>query len=303
MMNEFKSGFVSLIGRPNVGKSTLMNYLVGEKIAIVSKKPQTTRNKITSILTTAGYQMVFIDTPGIHEPKTKLGQYMVKSAGNALTGVDVIMFLVEPTPTVTPGDEAIIKMLPKNAKVILVINKSDTVKKPDILLTIDSYNKKMQEGKKIQEIVPISALTGENTEALLEVVSKNLPAGPKYFPDDMITDQPERQIAAEMVREGALTFLQEEIPHGIAVEVMSMKRRKGTKGTALVDLDATIYCERESHKAIVIGKGGAMLKKIGARARRDLELLLDTPINLQLWVKVRKRWRDNDSILLDLGYS
>ena len=300
MMNKtaFRSGFVSLVGRPNVGKSTLMNQLVGEKIAIVSKRPQTTRNKIRSILTQPDYQIVFIDTPGLHEPRTKLGNYMVKSAQNALSGVDLVLYLVEPTPKVLPGDEAILEMLPQDSKVMLVINKADAVKKPEILLTIDAYAK---HGKNFPfcEIIPISALTGENSEALLNSMQNYLPPGPKYFPDDMITDQPERQITAELVREKALHFLQEEIPHGIAVEISAMKKRK--KGE-LVDVDATIFCERDSHKAIVIGKGGAMLRKIGAAARRDIERLLGSPVNLQLWVKPRKRWRDSDFALRDLGY-
>jgi len=272
-----------------------MNLLVGEKIAIVSNRPQTTRNKIRSILTGEDYQIVFIDTPGLHKPRTKLGSYMIKSAQNALSGVDMVLYLVEPTPKVPAGDEDVLKMLPADAKVMLVINKADTVKKPDILLTIAAYAEKFP----FCEIVPISALTGENTEALLTAVKQYLQPGPMYFPDDMVTDQPERQIAAEMIREKALTFLQEEIPHGIAVEIASMKKRPKAE---LVDVDAAIYCERESHKAIVIGKGGAMLKKIGAAARRDMEKLLGSPINLQLWVKVRKRWRDNDFILRDLGY-
>jgi len=293
MMNKFKSGFVSLIGRPNVGKSTLMNTLVGEKIAIVSNRPQTTRNMIRSILTEPDYQIIFIDTPGLHKPRTKLGNYMLKSAQSSLGGVDVILYLVEPGSP--EREEENLAMLPKNANVILVINKADTVKKPEILLTIDAFSKKYD----FCEIVPISALSGDNTEALLAAIGKYLNPGPKYFPEDMITDQPERQIIAEMIREKALTFLQEEIPHGIAVEIMSMKKRN--KGE-LVDVEATVYCERESHKPILIGKKGVMLKKIGATARKDIELLLGSPINLQLWVKVRKRWRDNDMILRDLGY-
>ena len=295
--NDFKSGFVSIIGRPNVGKSTLMNHFVGEKIAIVSNRPQTTRNKIRSILTGEGYQIVFIDTPGMHKPKTKLGNYMMKSAQNAIGGVDIILFLVEPTSKVTPGDEDILQLLPKDAKVILVINKADTVKKPDILLSIEAYADKYP----FCEIVPISALVGDNTDALLTAIHKYLQVGPMYFPDDMITDQPERQIVGEIIREKALTFLQEEIPHGTAVEILSMKKRVKGKND-LVDVEATLYCERESHKSIVIGKGGAMLKKIGASARYDIERLLGSPINLQIWVKVRKKWRDNDMILRDLGY-
>ena len=293
MTSEFKSGFISIIGRPNVGKSTLMNYLIGEKIAIVSNRPQTTRNKIRSILTGHDYQIVFIDTPGLHKPKTKLGDFMVKSAQDALSGVDVVLLLVEPKG---PGSDDILAMLPKDANVILVINKSDTVKKPEILLTIEAYAEKFP----FSEIIPISALTGENTEDLLKCLIKYMPQGPKYFPDDMITDQPERQIAAEIIREKGLTFLQEEIPHGLAVEIISMKKRKKSD---LVDVEATLYCERDSHKSIVIGKNGAMLKKIGAASRKDVEALLGSPINLQLWVKVRKRWRDNEVILRSLGYN
>ena len=299
MNNDFKSGFVSLVGRPNVGKSTLMNHLVGEKIAIVTNRPQTTRNKITSILTQESYQIVFIDTPGLHQPKNKLGNFMVTSAKNALSGVDLVLYLVEPTAAkIPPGDISILAMLPQTAQVILVINKADTVKKPEILLTIDAYSK-AEKKFDFLEIVPISALTGENTDSLLSTIEKYLEPGPKYFPDDMITDQPERQIVAEMIREKALTFLQEEIPHGVAVEIVSMKARKKAD---MFDIDATIYCERESHKAIVIGKAGVMLKKIGQAARHDIERLLASKINLQLWVKVRKRWRDNDFILRDLGY-
>ena len=300
-MKQFKSGFVSLIGRPNVGKSSLMNLLVGEKIAIVSNRPQTTRNKIRSILTGEDFQIIFIDTPGLHNPKNKLGDYMVKSAKNALGGVDVVLYLVEPAAKIMPGDEAILSMLPppdalkENAKVMLVINKVDTVKKPEILLCIEAYAEKYP----FCEIIPISALTGDNTDALINTVVQYLQPGVKYFPDDMITDQPERQIVAEMIREKVLIFLQEEIPHGTAVEITSMKKRKNSD---LLDVDATIFCERDTHKAIIIGKSGAMLKKIGVLARKDIEALLASPINLQLWVKVRKRWRDNDFALRDLGY-
>ena len=298
-MKQFKSGFVSLVGRPNVGKSTLMNHLVGEKIAIVSNRPQTTRNKIRSILSGEDYQIVFIDTPGMHKPKNKLGDYMLKSAQNALGAVDIILYLVEPRAKVGAGDEAILPMLPKpgaeDCKVILLINKVDTVKKPEILLCIEAYAEKYP----FCDIVPISALSGENTDELMTLLVSYLQPGPMYFPDDMITDQPERQIASELIREKALTFLQDEIPHGTAVEITAMKKRKGSD---LVDVEATIFCERDTHKAIIIGKGGAMLKKIGALARKDIESLLASPINLQLWVKVRKRWRDSDFALRDLGY-
>lgn len=281
-----------------MGKSTLMNAFVGEKIAIVSNRPQTTRNRIRSILTEEDYQIVFIDTPGLHSPKTKLGSYMVKSAKSSLSGVDVILYLVEPTAKIPTADESILEMLAaldKSAKIILAINKSDTISKPDILLTINAYSKRFN----FCDIVPVSALKQDNVKTLLKTAVQYLPIGPKYFPDDMITDQPERQIAAEMIREKTLRFLQDEIPHGIAVEIASMKKRPKRP---LVDTQATIYCERETHKAIIIGKGGEMLKKIASAARHDIERLLDTPLNLQIWVKVRKHWRDNDLMLRNFGY-
>ncbi len=296
LANKFYSGFVSLIGRPNVGKSTLMNCLIGEKIAIMSPKPQTTRNKIQSILTKDDFQVVFIDTPGIHKPKHKLGNYMVKAAQTTFGEVDAILMLIEPAPKVLPADENIIEML-KGTKtpVILIINKVDTVGKDRILEVTDMYRKLYD----FKEIVPVSALNGENTERLLEVIKKYLPEGPQYFPEDMVTDQPERQIASEIIREKALRFLQDEIPHGIAVEIMGMKKRENRD---LVDVEATIFCERDSHKGIIIGKQGAMLKKIGAAARSDIEALLGSPINLQLWVKVKKDWRDSDFLLKNFGY-
>ena len=294
---EFYSGFVSLVGRPNVGKSTLMNVFVGEKVSIVSKRPQTTRNEIRGILTQENFQVVFVDTPGMHKPQNKLGEFMIKSIKNALGGVDVILYLVEPTPDVPAAEESMIEFLAKtvNSKVILVINKADKVDKPDILRTIEAYSARYP----FAEIVPVSAIKADNTDALLNVIRKYLPEGPKYFPEDMITDQPERQIVAEMVREKALRLLQKEVPHGIAVEVTKMKDRHKAD---LIDIEATIYCESESHKPIVIGKGGEMLKKIGTSARASIESLLGSPVNLQLWVKFRKRWRDNDNYLRNLGY-
>jgi len=295
-MSNFHSGFVPLIGRPNVGKSTLMNLFIGEKISIVTNKPQTTRNKIRCILTRDDYQIIFIDTPGMHTPQTKLGDYMMKSASSSLNEVDAIIYMVEPRAKIHPGDTMILEQLKKvKSPVFLAINKIDQAEKPELLKVIDEYNKLYD----FKEIIPISALRAESTDELLNSIRKILPEGPQFFPDDMITDSPERVIAAEIIREKALTFLQEEIPHGIAVEIISMKKRP--KGD-LVDVEATVYCERESHKSIVIGKGGAMLKKIGATSRKDMEALLGSPINLQLWVKVRKRWRDNDFILRDLGY-
>ncbi|MEY8321277.1 GTPase Era [Lachnospiraceae bacterium 46-61] len=296
MQKKFQSGFVSLVGRPNVGKSTLMNHFIGEKIAIISNKPQTTRNKITSILTRQNFQCIFIDTPGIHKPKHKLGEYMVKSAENALNEIDIILMLIEPTEKVLEKDKYVIEYL-KNVKtpVILVINKIDTIEKQKLLQIIDNYRSLYD----FAEVVPISAIKGQNTEELLKVIQKYLPEGPQYFPEDMVTDQPERQIVSEIIREKTLHLLQDEIPHGIAVEIMSMKKRADKD---LVDIQATIYCEKESHKGIVIGKQGSMLKKIGSRSRTDVERLLGSPIYLQLWVKVKKDWRDSDFLLKNFGY-
>jgi GTP-binding protein Era len=296
MSKTFHSGFVSLIGRPNVGKSTLMNCIIGEKIAIMSSKPQTTRNQIQSILTTDDFQIVFIDTPGIHKPKSKLGNYMVKSAETTFGNVDVILYLIEPFEKIKDSDMAILdKLKGTKTPVFLIINKIDTVEKPELLRVIDAYRKQFD----FAEIIPISALKGSNKDILLEAVSKYLPEGPKYFPEDMITDQPERQIVAELIREKALKLLQEEIPHGIAIEITSMKKRDKSD---MVDIEATIYCERESHKGIIIGKQGTMLKKIGSNARYDIERLLGSPVNLQLWIKVKKDWRDSDFLLKNFGY-
>lgn len=296
MSNKFHSGFVSLIGRPNVGKSTLMNCIIGEKIAIMSGKPQTTRNQIQSILTTKDYQIIFIDTPGIHKPKSKLGSYMVKSAETTFANVDVILYLIEPFEKIKDSDMAILeKLRGTKTPVFLIINKIDTVNKPELLKVIDAYSKKFD----FAEIIPVSALNGSNKDTLLDNVSSYLPEGPKYFPEDMITDQPERQLVAELIREKGLKLLQEEIPHGIAVEITSMKQREKSD---MVDIEATIYCERESHKGIIIGKQGTMLKKIGSNARYDIERLLGNPVNLQLWVKVKKDWRDSDFLLKNFGY-
>lgn len=296
MAKKFYSGFVSLVGRPNVGKSTLMNRLIGEKIAIISNKPQTTRNRVQSILTKDDFQIVFIDTPGIHKPRHKLGEFMVKSAETTLNEVDAVLMLIEPADRVLEADRLIIEKFSKiKSPVILVINKVDSTDKERVFKVIDNYRKLYD----FAEIVPISALEGTNTDELLEVIKKYLPEGPQYFPSDMITDQPERQIAAEIIREKALRLLQEEIPHGIAVEIMEMKKRP--EGN-MVDVRATIYCEKDSHKGIIIGKHGAMLKKIGTNAREDIQKLLSSPIYLDLWVKVKKDWRDNDFLLKNFGY-
>ncbi len=296
MADKFYSGFVSLVGRPNVGKSTLMNRLIGEKIAIISNKPQTTRNRVQSILTKDDFQIVFIDTPGIHRPRHKLGEYMVKSAETTLNEVDAVLMLIEPTDKILEADRLIIEKFAKvKSPVILVINKIDTVERERVFKVIDEYRKLYD----FAEIVPISAFEGTNTDELLSVIRKYLPEGPQYFPSDMVTDQPERQIASEIIREKALRLLEDEIPHGIAVEITEMKKRK--EGN-LVDVRATIFCEKDSHKGIIIGKHGDMLKKIGTKARGDIERLLGSPIYLELWVKVKKDWRDSDFLLKNFGY-
>ena len=298
----FKSGFVSLTGRPNVGKSTLMNALLGEKVAIISNKPQTTRTKITGVLTRPGCQIVFIDTPGIHRPKHKLGERMVRAAYSGMGDADVVLYLVEPHEKIGRGDADILAKLGKRGgKVFLIINKIDTVEKPQLLSVIDAYrNAANSEGFEFAEIIPISAVNGENLDRLTDSVIEHLPHGPRYFPDDVLTDQPERVLAAELVREKLLHLLEEEIPHGIAVDIAAFKPRE-TKN--ILDIEATIICERESHKGIVIGKGGSVLKETGKRARLDMERLFGQPVNLQLWVKVRKDWRDSDIHLRSFGYS
>lgn len=290
-----KAGFVTLIGRPNVGKSTLMNRLIGQKIAITSNKPQTTRNRIQTVLTRPEGQIVFLDTPGIHKAKNKLGDYMVRAAERTLEEVDVILWLVEPTNYIGAGERHIIEQLKKvKTPVILVINKTDTVKKEAIFAFIDVYRRELD----FQEIVPVSALKGNNTEELVRCIFDYLPYGPAFYDEDTITDQPMRQIVAELIREKALRLLQEEIPHGVAVTVESMKE----KGN-ICHIEATIVCERESHKGIIIGKGGSMLKKIGSLARPEMEELLEMQVNLQLWVKVKKDWRDSDYLLKNFGYN
>lgn len=300
MDNSFKSGFVTLIGRPNVGKSTLMNQLIGQKIAITSNKPQTTRNRIQTVYTSEEGQIVFVDTPGIHKAKNKLGDYMVKVAERTLTEVDVILWLVEPTTYIGTGEQHIIEQLKRTkTPVILVINKTDTVKKEEVLTYIDAYRKEMD----FAEIVPVSALKGDNTEVLISCIMKYLPYGPAFYDEDTITDQPERQIVAELIREKALRCLEDEIPHGIAVTIESMKYRKGTQKKQIADIEATIICERESHKGIIIGKQGNMLKKIGSKARPEIEDMLECKVNLQLWVKVRKDWRDSDLYMKNFGYN
>lgn len=295
MNDQHKSGFVTLIGRPNVGKSTLMNSLIGQKIAITSHKPQTTRNRIQTVYTSEEGQIVFVDTPGIHKAKNKLGDYMVNIAERTLKEVDVILWLVEPTNYIGAGEQHIMEQLRRvNIPVILVINKIDTVKKEELFGFIDTYRKEMD----FDEIVPVSALKKDNTDELIKCIMKYLPYGPAFYDEDTITDQPQRQIVAEMIREKALRSLEEEIPHGIAVTIEKMKWRGN-----IVDIEATIICERDSHKGIIIGKQGSMLKKIGSNARRDIENMLESKVNLQLWVKVKKDWRDSDFLLKNFGYN
>ena len=291
-----KSGFATLIGRPNVGKSTLMNRLIGQKIAITSNKPQTTRNRIQTVYTCGEGQIVFLDTPGIHKAKNKLGEYMVNVAERTLREVDVVLWLVEPTTFIGAGERHIAEQLAKaKTPVILVINKTDTVKREEILLFIDTYRKLYD----FDEIVPVSALNGDNTDTLIEQIFKYLPYGPRFYDEDTVTDQPMRQIVAELIREKALRCLSDEIPHGIAVAIDKMKERSGGK---VCDIDATIICEKDSHKGIIIGKQGAMLKKIGSAARYEIERMMEMKVNLQLWVKVKKDWRDSDFLIKNFGY-
>ncbi len=293
-MEQKKSGFVSIIGRPNVGKSTLMNQIIGQKVAITSNKPQTTRNRIQTVYTDDVMQIVFVDTPGIHKSKNKLGDYMVNAAKSTLNEADVILWLVEPTDYIGAGEKSIIENLKQvKTPIILVINKIDTVKKEELLHIIDTYRKELQ----FAEVVPVSALKGNNTDTLLECIGKYLPYGPWFYDSDTLTDQPERQIVAELIREKALRCLEDEIPHGIAVAIDTMKFSK-----KMADIEATIVCERDSHKGIIIGKGGQMLKKIGSLARADIERMLDMKVNLKIWVKVKKDWRDSDFMLKNFGF-
>lgn len=296
MREDFKSGFAAIIGRPNVGKSTLMNHLIGQKIAITSRKPQTTRNRIQTVYTDEQGQIVFLDTPGIHKAKNKLGEYMVNVAQRTFKDADVVLWLVEASTYVGSGERHIAEQL-KTCKlpVILVINKVDTVKKEEVPSFIQAYRNLYD----FAEIVPVSALRSQNLDTLLECIFKYLPYGPQFYDEDTVTDQPQRQIVAEMIREKALRTLDEEIPHGIAVTIDRMKERPDGK---IVDIDATIICERDSHKGIIIGKQGAMLKKIGSAARYEIENMLEQKVNLKVWVKVKKDWRDSDYLIKNFGY-
>ena len=291
--NQFLSGFAAIVGRPNVGKSTMMNAMVGEKVAIVSSRPQTTRNRIMGVATEKDHQIVFLDTPGLHKPRTKLGEYMVKSVQDAMDGIDVLLVLVD-VSDVGPQDRAIVEeMADRKVKKILVLNKTDIVDEAKLMATIQSFA-----GSRYDAIVPISARSGKGMDELRRLIVSYLPQGPKYFPDDMMTDQPERLICAEIIREKALLHLREEVPHGVGVEMMRIQKLS----EHMTEIHATIYCERASHKGIIIGKQGAMLRTIGQEARRDIENLLGTRINLQLWVKVREDWRNRMDDLRTLGY-
>jgi GTP-binding protein Era len=290
---EFRSGFITIVGRPIVGKSTLMNALVGEKVAIVSNRPQTTRNRIMGVMTKENSQMVFLDTPGIHNPRTRLGEYMMQSVRDAMDGMDGVLVLVDATQ-VGEHDRTIVKdMAAKKVPKILALNKIDMIAKEKLLTLIASFADCGYDA-----IVPISAMTGDGLSELTDALVAKLPVGPKYFPDDMMTDQPERLICAEIIREKALLHLREEVPHGIGVEMMRIQKLSDN----MTEIHATIYCERASHKGIIIGKQGSMLRTIGAESRRDIENLLGTRINLQLWVKIREDWRNRMDDLRTLGY-
>lgn len=295
MKDNYKAGFVSIIGRPNVGKSTLMNHIIGQKIAITSSKPQTTRNRIQTVYTCDDGQIVFVDTPGIHKAKNKLGDYMVNTAYGSMNGVDVLLWLVEPTTYIGAGEKSILEQI-KKAKLptILVINKIDTVKKAEILPVIDTYSKEYD----FEQIIPVSAKKGEGISELVNNIMKYLPYGQPFYDEDTITDQPERQIVAEMIREKVLRSMGDEIPHGVAVAIDSLKYEG-----KMCNIDATIICERDSHKGMIIGKHGSKLKEIGSLARVDIEDMLDCKVFLQLWVKVKKDWRDSDFLLKNFGYN
>ncbi|MCQ2543805.1 MAG: GTPase Era [Lachnospiraceae bacterium] len=294
MTNKTKSGFISIIGRPNVGKSTLMNKIIGQKIAITSNKPQTTRTKISTVYTKGDVQMVFVDTPGLHKAKNKLGENMVSTAKRTFNESDVCLYLVEADTFIGEQDENILSLLRTvDIPIILVINKVDRVDKVKIIEVINTYKDKVN----FAEIVPISAKTGKNTDTLLSVIEQYLPEGPFFYDPDTLTDQPERQIVSEIIREKGLRLLGDEIPHGIAVCIDSMKFNKN-----IVEIQATIVCERDSHKGMIIGKGGSKIKEIGTMARGDIEKMLGKKVNLQLFVKTKENWRDSDFLLKNFGF-
>lgn len=291
----FKSGFVTIVGRPNVGKSTLINQIMGEKLAIVSNKPQTTRNNMQTILSGKNHQIVFVDTPGIHKPKHKLGEFMVNSAKESIKEVDLVLFLINPCDEIGRGDQFILEALKEQkAPVFLVVNKVDENTHEKVAKTLEMYSKEYS----FKELVPISALKGKNVDTLINLMIENMPEGPQYYPEDMITDAQERFIVSEIVREKALRNLRDEVPHGIAVDIIQMKQSE--RGTYHIEVD--LICEKDSHKGIIIGKNGTSLKKIGETARYEIERFLHEKVNLKIWVKVRKEWRDNGLLLKELGY-
>ena len=294
-MEKFKSGFVAIVGRTNVGKSSILNDMVGQKVAVVVNKPQTTRTAIKAIVNRENSQIIFIDTPGVHKPKTKLGETMLETAYEIAEDVDIILFIVDCSKKeITKGDRIILEKIKEiNRKTILILNKIDLIQKEDILKVIDMYRKKYE----FEEIIPISALNNKGVTTILDAIEKNLKPGPAYYDIDEYTDQTSRQLVEEVIREKALKFLSEEVPHGIYIEVEKMKLRNTTKGEEIYDVDATIYCLRNSHKGIIIGKNGAMLKRIVTSARMELEKMLGTKLNLKVWVKVKEDWQDKDSIV------
>lgn len=295
MNNEFRSGYVAIVGRPNVGKSTILNKLVGQKIAIISPKPQTTRNKILGIMHGDGFQAVFLDTPGYHKPRTKLGENMIKEVRETIVDADLVMVVAEPSGEVLKSEQEIISGL-GGIPAILVINKIDSVKKEEILSVIASYSSLYD----FKAVVPVSARNGENMDELISVIKENLPEGPMYYPDDMVTDQQEKEIVAELIREKMLKCLRDEIPHGTAVEIVKMKQNLSEKGE-IYNISANIYCEKNSHKGIIIGKNGQTLKEIGSKARIDCEKMLDAKVYLELWVKVKDDWRNSNNLMKELG--
>lgn len=297
MDNNFKSGYVGIVGRPNVGKSTLLNYMVGQKIAIISDKPQTTRNKILAIMSDDDAQVVFLDTPGFHKPKNKLGENMIKAVNETVDEVDLLLMVIEPNDEPRENELEIIEKL-GNTPAILVINKVDAVQKDLILPVIAKYSSLHN----FKEIIPISAKTGYGIEELKKVIKENLSDGPMYYPEEMVTDQQERQIVAEIIREKMLNLLDKEVPHGVAIEIIKMKSRE-KDGGIIYDISANIYCEKDSHKGIIIGAGGKTLKRIGTLAREECENMLESKVFLELWVKVKKDWRNSNNLMREIGLS
>ncbi len=299
-MTETKSAFIAIVGKPNVGKSSLLNRLVGEKVAIVSNKPQTTRTRITGVLTREGCQLVFIDTPGLHKPKTALSQYMVKQVNDSVADVDLAVLVVEPQGPLTKAEVELIESFRRlHLPAVAVLNKIDALEEKELLIPKMAA---LSEAYDFDQIVPVSALTGEGCDLLLDLLMAYGEPGPHFFPDDALTDQPERAICAEILREKILLNMQEEIPHGTAVTIEEMKERQGPEDSTIVDIQAVIYCERQSHKGMVIGKGGQMLKKIASAARADMEAFLSVKVNLQCWVKVKEDWRNEERMLRNFGF-